>query len=71
MLEFKLNANDKTIGQIARYNYESYSKLMNIPLNKIRKGIVTLNYTGQIIEACKENNIELYILKFNNCGYKV
>ncbi len=69
LLEFKLNAEDKTIGQVTRYNLDSYAKLMKIPKNKIRKGIVTLGFTGQIQEACKSNNIELYVLKFENIGF--
>jgi hypothetical protein len=70
LLEFKLNANDKTIGQVSRYNEESYSLQMEIDTYQIRKGIVTLGVTGQIKKACQENNIELYIVDVKNKGYK-
>ncbi len=69
LLEFKLNADDKTIGQVARYNLEKYAKLNKINQDKIRRGIVTLGITGQIIDACKANKIELFVLAFNNIGY--
>lgn len=66
LLEFKLTAKDQTIGQVTRYNYEEYSKKSGIPIMKIRRGIVTLGVTGQIIKACKANNIELYLVKIDN-----
>ena len=69
LLEFKLEVKDATIGQLTRYNIESYSKLYEIPKSKIRRGIVTLSYTGQIIESCKTNKIELYIINSSNLGY--
>ncbi|HUT80443.1 MAG TPA: endonuclease NucS domain-containing protein [Candidatus Bathyarchaeia archaeon] len=69
LLEFKLNADDKTIGQVARYNFETYAKMAKIKHDKIRRGIVTLGITGQIIEACKANRIELFVLTFSNIGY--
>jgi len=69
LLEFKLNAKDRTIGQITRYNFDTYTKLYNLPKEKIRKGIVTLAVTGQLIEACKTNNIELYIIRLDNLGF--
>ncbi|MBN1331086.1 MAG: DUF91 domain-containing protein [Candidatus Heimdallarchaeota archaeon] len=69
MLEFKLTADDKTLGQVARYNLEKYAKIAKIEQNKIRRGIVTLGITGQIIEACKANKIELFILTCSNIGY--
>ena len=68
LLEFKLNTKDSTIGQITRYNFDSYAELYDLPKEKIRKGIVTLSVTGQLEEACKTNNIELYIIKSENLG---
>jgi len=70
LLEIKLDAKDKTIGQITRYNINDYSKRKGISPQKIRKGIVTLSYTGQIAKACIENMIELFVLDFKNLGYK-
>ncbi len=69
LLEIKLDAKDKTIGQITRYNINDYSKRKDISPERIRKGIVTLSYTGQIVKACKENKIELFVLDFKNLGY--
>ncbi|MHA1124694.1 MAG: endonuclease NucS domain-containing protein [Candidatus Heimdallarchaeota archaeon] len=68
LLEFKLSTKDRTIGQITRYNFDSYSQLYDLPKDKIRKGIVTLSVTGQLLDACKTNNIELYIIKSENLG---
>ncbi len=70
LVEIKLDAKDSTIGQVTRYNIENYSKKKRIPPEKIRKGIVTLSHTGQIVEACEENKIELFILDFKKIGYK-
>ncbi|MBD3190033.1 MAG: DUF91 domain-containing protein [Candidatus Heimdallarchaeota archaeon] len=70
LLEFKLTAKDQTIGQVTRYNYKEYSRKKNISPAKIRRGIVTLGITGQIIKACKTNNIELYLVKVENLGYQ-
>lgn len=69
LLECKLNTTDQTVGQVTRYNEEIYAKLQRIPKNKIRKGIATLSITGQLQEACKSNEIELYLLKFKNVGF--
>lgn len=70
LLEFKLNATDQTIGQVTRYNLDRYSEKFSIPKEKIRRGIVTLSVTGQIADACKEQNIELYVIKSKNLGFK-
>ena len=69
LLEIKLDAKDRTIGQVSRYNIVDYAKKKGIDPKNVRKGIVTLSYTGQIEKACKENKIELFILKFENIGY--
>jgi len=69
LLEIKLDAKDRTIGQVSRYNIDDYAKKKDIDPKNVRKGIVTLSYTGQIAKACKENKIELFILKFENIGY--
>lgn len=69
LLEVKPEADDKTMGQVLRYDIKYYAKLKNISPKKVRRGIVTLGYTGQIVKACKENKIELFILKFENIGY--
>ncbi|MHA1355976.1 MAG: endonuclease NucS domain-containing protein [Candidatus Heimdallarchaeota archaeon] len=68
LLEFKLSTKDRTIGQITRYNFDTYAELYNLPKEKIRKGIVTLSVTGQLVDACKTNNIELYVVKTDNLG---
>ncbi|MHA1154827.1 MAG: endonuclease NucS domain-containing protein [Candidatus Heimdallarchaeota archaeon] len=70
LLEFKLNATDKTVGQVTRYNFDRYSEKFDLPKDSIRRGIVTLSVTGQIADACKEQNIELYIIKSKNMGFK-
>ncbi len=70
LLEFKLNATDKTIGQVTRYNLDRYSEKFALSKEKIRRGIVTLSITGQIADACKEQNIELYIIRTKNLGFK-
>jgi RecB family endonuclease NucS len=70
LLEIKLDAKDKTIGQVTRYNIDDYSNRKGISPKKIRKGIVTLSYTGQIVKACKENMIELFVLDFRSIGFK-
>ncbi|MEA2071375.1 MAG: endonuclease NucS [Asgard group archaeon] len=70
LLEFKLTAKDKTLGQIARYNLQEYCNLMKIPETKIRRGIVMLHYSGQIIKACKNHQIELYQINLENVGYE-
>lgn len=69
LLEIKLDAKDRTIGQVTRYNIVDYAKKKGIVPENVRKGIVTLSYTGQIAKACKENKIELFIVKFENIGY--
>ncbi len=70
LLECKLNATDKTIGQVTRYSLDRYSEKFTLPKEKIRRGIVTLSVTGQIADACKEQNIELYIVRLKNLGFK-
>ena len=70
LLEFKLNATDQTIGQVTRYNLDLYSEKFHVPKDKIRRGIVTLSVTGQIKEACKTQQIELYVIRATNYGYK-
>lgn len=69
LLEIKLDAKDRTIGQVSRYNIDDYAKKKSLDPKNVRKGIVTLSYTGQIAKACKENKIELFILKFENIGF--
>ncbi|MBY8993083.1 MAG: DUF91 domain-containing protein [Candidatus Heimdallarchaeota archaeon] len=69
LLEIKLDAKDRTIGQVTRYNIDDYAKKKDIAPEKVRRGIVTLSYTGQIAKACKENKIELFVLDFKNIGY--
>lgn len=69
LLEFKLTAKDRTIGQVTRYNLEYYANKYGISQNKIRRGIVTLSVSGQIIEACKNNQIELHIIQSKNYGF--
>jgi len=69
LLEIKLDAKDRTIGQVARYNIEDYAKKKGISPENVRKGIVTLSYTGQIAKACEENMIELFVINFKNIGY--
>ncbi|MFW9924970.1 MAG: endonuclease NucS domain-containing protein [Candidatus Thorarchaeota archaeon] len=69
LLEFKLTAKDRTIGQITRYSIENYAAKLNIPVEKIRRGIVTLSVSGQLIEACQTNQIELYIVQAKNFGF--
>ena len=70
LLEFKLNATDQTIGQVTRYNLEYYSQKFSISKEKLRRGIVTLSVTGQIKEACKTQQIELYVIRSTNYGFK-
>ncbi|MHA1211889.1 MAG: endonuclease NucS domain-containing protein [Candidatus Heimdallarchaeota archaeon] len=69
LLEVKLNANDRTIGQVMRYNIDSYAATYGLKKNKIRRGVVTISTTGQILQACEANNIELFVLKFQNVGF--
>ena len=69
LLEIKLDAKDRTIGQVSRYNIDDYAKKKGIKPKNVRKGIVTLSYTGQIAKACKENKIELFIIDFKSIGY--
>ncbi|HUU77455.1 MAG TPA: endonuclease NucS domain-containing protein [candidate division Zixibacteria bacterium] len=70
LLEFKLEAKDDTIGQLTRYNIETYAQKFDLKKENVRKGIVSLSYSGQIINACKTNNLELYIIKSLNLGFK-
>jgi len=59
LVEIEINGTDNTIGQVNRF-VEGYCKKNKILREKIRKAIICIEISGNVLSACKESDIEVY-----------
>ncbi|WP_455368614.1 hypothetical protein [[Eubacterium] cellulosolvens] len=59
VVEVETIAKDTAVAQVCRLA-AGYAKSINLPLNKIRKVIVCINYEGQLKVTCEGSEVELY-----------
>ncbi len=61
LVEIELKANDNAIAQVLRFRIP-YSEKFNVPLDRIRLGIVCCDIGERRLKACKGAGIEVYKL---------
>ncbi|MFX0090298.1 MAG: DUF91 domain-containing protein [Candidatus Hodarchaeota archaeon] len=61
LIEVEIVARDNALGQVSRF-VEPYISKFNVPPDKIRKGIVCLQISNSVLNACKVANIEVFRL---------
>jgi hypothetical protein len=59
VLEAETRAKDSSVAQVCRLA-AGYAKSSEIPLDKVRKIVVCLDYEGQLAATCEGSNVELY-----------
>ena len=62
VVEVETRASDLSVAQVCRLA-ASYSKSRNIPLERVRKVIVCLEYQGQLATTCEGSEVELYEMR--------
>ncbi|MFX0060896.1 MAG: endonuclease NucS domain-containing protein [Candidatus Hermodarchaeota archaeon] len=61
LIEVEIVAQDNAVGQVSRF-VEPYANKFNVPLDQIRMGIVCLEISNSVQNACKVANIEVFRL---------
>ena len=64
LVEIEIKATDAAIGQVSRF-VEGYCKKNKISREKIRKAIICIEISKNVLSACKENEIEVYQFGIN------